>query len=692
MEMPDMTARRRSLLTCAAMAALAAAGAPGAVQAQETQLAQATVRPPYMDRIVVTATRSERELRENVGNIATIDEAELMLVGPHVASEVLNRLPGINVQRGSGQEHLTAIRSPVLSAGAGAGSFLYLEEGVPMRAAGFANVNGLFEANEEIAAGIEAIRGPGGALYGSNAVHGVINFLVRGPETEPGNYLEFSYGSFDRFTTQGWTSRTLDDEGSGYFVGFSGLSDGGYRADSGVDDQKVTARFDFNRGRMTTKTIISAVNINQETAGYAPDYEGPLRRSNPNPEAYRDVDAVRWSTRIDVEQDNGWTLSATPFARTNFMEFNQHFLPYGGTETNGHWSVGAQLAAYKEMERGGFIVGADVEYTEGFLREFQDRPSFGAFPQGFHYDYTVDATVIAPYAHLDRELTERLRLEAGLRYEMTDYEYVTNIPAGISGRFFVPADRSDDYGTLTPNIGLAYDFDEATIGWVRYVRGARAPQTTDAYRLQNRQVVGEIDTETLDSIEAGVRGERGSSVFELVGFYGYKKNFFFRDADGLNVADGETESYGIEASAAVDITDTLMLRGSGTLASHTYQFDRTVAAVGETIRSGDRIDTAPEFLLNAQLVWTPIENFTAELAWTHVSEYFTDAENLRTYPGHDVFDLRARWQVTDAINVFGAVRNLFDTEYAERADYGFGSDRYFPGEGQAFQVGFGASF
>src|SRR5690606_17997668 len=144
-----------------------------------------------------------------------------------------------------------------------------------------------------------------------------------------------------------------------------------------------------------------------------PDYRGPARRTNPNPEAYRDVDAVRWSTRVDVDMDNGWTLSATPFARTNFMEFNQHFLPYGGTETNGHWSLGAQLAAYKELARGSLILGTDIEYTEGFLREFQDRPSFGAFPQGWHYDYNVDATVIAPYVHLDHELTERLRLEAG---------------------------------------------------------------------------------------------------------------------------------------------------------------------------------------------------------------------------------------------------------------------------------------
>ena len=85
----------------------------------------------------------------------------------------------MNIQRGSGQEHLTAIRSPVLTGGAGAGSFLYLQDGVPLRAAGFANVNGLFESGIEFAGSAEVFKGPGPALYGSNAVHGLVNVQSR---------------------------------------------------------------------------------------------------------------------------------------------------------------------------------------------------------------------------------------------------------------------------------------------------------------------------------------------------------------------------------------------------------------------------------------------------------------------------------------------------------------------------------
>ena len=70
----------------------------------------------------------------------------IQAVAANHPAEILNTVPGVNVQMNSGQELLVAIRSPVLPAGAGQGSFLILENGIPTRAAGFGNVNALFEA------------------------------------------------------------------------------------------------------------------------------------------------------------------------------------------------------------------------------------------------------------------------------------------------------------------------------------------------------------------------------------------------------------------------------------------------------------------------------------------------------------------------------------------------------------------
>jgi outer membrane receptor protein involved in Fe transport len=61
---------------------------------------------------------------------------------------------------------------------------------VPIRPAGFCNINNLFEINSEQAARIEVLRGAGSALFGSNALHGAIN-VVTPITAEPGRlYVE----------------------------------------------------------------------------------------------------------------------------------------------------------------------------------------------------------------------------------------------------------------------------------------------------------------------------------------------------------------------------------------------------------------------------------------------------------------------------------------------------------------------
>ncbi|NWG91111.1 MAG: Plug domain-containing protein, partial [Parvularculaceae bacterium] len=107
------------------------------------------------DEIIVSAERRDSAKTEAPMSVSIIQGDEILRINADHPAEALNRSAGVLIHRGNGQEHLTAIRSPVLTSGAGAGSFLYLEDNVPLRAAGFANVNGLFEAHTEIAGRIE---------------------------------------------------------------------------------------------------------------------------------------------------------------------------------------------------------------------------------------------------------------------------------------------------------------------------------------------------------------------------------------------------------------------------------------------------------------------------------------------------------------------------------------------------------
>jgi len=644
--------------------------------------------------IVITGTRSQQPAADQAGNTAKLDGEEIAFIHADHMAEALNRLPGINIHRGNGAEHLTAIRSPVLTGGAGAGSFLYLENGVPMRAAGFANVNVLFEAHGEIAQAIEVVRGPGSSLYGSNAVHGLINVIPRAGEGTEG-FLEGLGGSFGRARVNGWVS---EESGAHQFVlGGTYLHEDGFRDDAGLDQTKMTTRHLWDGAVWRGDTVVSFTQLNQETAGFV---RGPnaydnsdLAQSNDDPEAFRDAYAFRVSSRWEREVSSGARLSLTPYARMNEMEFLMHFLPSEALEESGHASVGLLSALYLDVNGGEVIIGADAEWTNGFLRETQSLPSFGSFPQGVHYNYDVSATVLAGYIHSEWPIGDRFRLVAGARVEHTIFDYDNQTTNDTVGRYQRPADRRDTFTTFNPRAGLVADLNDHWTAFANYARGSRAPQTADLYRLQINQNLGEIDSETIDSFEVGIRRQAGPSWFEFTAYGMEKDNFFFRDTDGFNVSDGRTRHVGIEVAVEWPITDWFALAASGTYARHTYRFDNTVAVNStESIFSGDDVDTAPRTLGNLRLIWTPRDDIRGEVEWVHMGRYYTDASNAHLYPGHDLINLRLSWQVDDHWGAFIALRNATGTDYAERADYSFGSERYFPGEPRALELGISRRF
>lgn len=170
-----------------------------------------------------------------------------------------------------------------------------------------------------------------------------------------------------------------------------------------------------------------------------------------------------------------------------------------------------------------------------------------------------------------------------------------------------------------------------------------------------------------------------------------KSNFFFRDADGFNVSDGRTRHAGAEADVLAQLTNSLTFEGSAAYGRHTYRFDRPVQSTpqaSENIRLGDDVDTSPRWITNARLVWSPDASpFAAEVEWVRLGRYFADAANAALYPGHDVINLRGSWRFDGGVEAYAALRNAANTFYAERADFAFGEDRYFPAEGRVLTIG-----
>ncbi len=643
------------------------------------------------DEIIVSAERREAARSETPLSVSALGGDEILRINADHPAEALNRSAGVLIHRGNGQEHLTAIRSPVLTGGAGAGSFLYLEDGVPLRSAGFANVNELFEANTEIAGRIEIVRGPSGAAYGANAIHGVVNVLTRAPGDDFSYLAETTIDTIGRVKGRAFSADTIGRHG--FFGGVSLLDDPGFRDDSGADQQKISLRHDYDGESIRTRTVLAGYNLNQETAGFV---EGPgayrderLRRTNANSNAFRDAMGVRISSRIDLDISDGVTLSLTPYARWNDMAFLLHFFPSQALETNSHWSVGAQNALYVDRGKLSVIVGIDGEYTEGDLTEFQSIPTVFSYTQGLHYDYEVAASSLSPFASLSFALSPRLKATAAARLDYTGYDYENRTASGVVGRFLRPPSRDDDFTIVSPKFSLVYDAGGASL-YASYARGARPPQTTDLYRLQVNQTADPATPETIDAFELGVKGETGFLRYEAAGYFMWKRNFFFRDADGFNVNNGRTRHVGGEAEISANLPRGFALDGNVSYGRHSYRFDRPVLSLpqaSETISFGDDVDTAPRWIAGLRGRWAPGGRGSAEIEWAFLDDYFIDAANNAVYPGHSLVNLRGAWNISERLTATFALRNALGKLYAERGDFAFGSERYFPGEGRVAAFG-----
>ncbi|WP_382436080.1 TonB-dependent receptor [Glycocaulis abyssi] len=663
--------------------ALVLAAASGSAMAQDVPGGAAD------EVIVVSATRSAQVRDSSAVPVAVIEADTIRTVGAQHVAELLNRAPGVHIHRGNGAEHLTAIRSPVLSAGAGAGSFLYLEDGISLRAPAFANINGLFEAVDELAGRVEIIRGPGGAVYGSNALHGLVNVITPDPALAA-RRAELELGSYGRarVTAEASGATRLGD---GY-IGLSVRSEDGWRDDASLFRAGLQTRLDWGQGAMRWSARASMIHLEQETATFVNGFEAyrdeALSRRNSNPEAFRDARAFRASLHADHTLSALWSLSGAVYARSNDMEFRLHFLPSRALEFTGHDSIGAQSALTRQTARGSLTIGADGEWTRGYLIEDQTLPSFGAFPQGIHYDYDVEALTGAVFAMGRHALTDVLEIEGGARLETTRFDYTNNTDDGATGRFLRLPDRSDSFTTFAPHAGLVWRFADNWRAFARAARGVRAPQTDELYRLQPGQEIDNIEPEVLDSLEAGLRLSRPDGLaLELTAFTMVKRNVFFRDADGINVTDGRTTHEGVEIEGVWPLTDRLTLSGALIWAIHNYDFDRTAGQAFEVIERGNRVDTAPEWLWNLRANWQPVDAVRLEAEWVHVGEYFADAANDAVYSGHHLLNLRGAMQVRGGVELFASLRNAANTRYAERADFAFGGYRYFPGEPRTVSVG-----
>ncbi len=133
------------------------------------------------EQIVVTATKTEKEISGVTASVDVITNEEIESIGAANLKEIFEKTPGISLQYGTFPAASSASKSSVSIRGIGANGTLFLLDG--RRLAG--EVKNPYDL-DRIPAGmierIEVIKGPMSVLYGADAIGGVINIITKKPE------------------------------------------------------------------------------------------------------------------------------------------------------------------------------------------------------------------------------------------------------------------------------------------------------------------------------------------------------------------------------------------------------------------------------------------------------------------------------------------------------------------------------
>jgi len=665
--------------------------------------------------LTVTATRQAIPLGESPYSVGVIDQESISFTRPTHPSELLGQVPGVAISVTNGEGHQTAIRqgfttSPV---------YLFLEDGIPVRATGNFNHNALYEVNIPSAASVEVLRGPASALYGSDAIGGVVNVITRSPSTRAG---------FDASLESGqWSYRRLlagADTGAGSAgalrLDLNTTRTEGWRDKTGYERLSLNMRWDSQLPQGTrVRTAVAMTSIDQDTGAnsalpldlYINDPTVNLRSP-----AYRKVEALRVSSAFEHDLGGGQQISLTPYLRRNTMDLNgsYNFTGDARIEQTEVTSTGV-LAAYRrdfdDTYRSRLIIGLDLDRSPSkrletkitLSSQVHPRASGSADPNlrslysqftGYTlgarmYDYEVEYRQVSPYMHWEFSPLSVLRLNLGLRRDQSSYALENLANPGyfsVSGReYFLPARAQADFSRWVAKLGAVYAMSSGLQWYASYNQGFRTPSESQLFRggrsaaaptlaarqaeaLALFQAASQLKAIKAEQFEWGIRATDKLYQAEAVVYQLTKSDDLLsqRDSTGYTVQtnNGSTQHRGIELSLGASLSPAWRLDLAASYARHRYEN----WSIGGVSLAGKTIESSPRTLANFRLSGRPATALKAQLEWVHVGSYFLDQANqFGKYPGHGLWNLRMQWALQSDVSLLLRLMNLTDKRYADSA-------------------------
>lgn len=692
--------------------------AAGLVLAAASSLPLAGAQPAapaitQLSAFTVTGTREKAPLAETPASIGAIESRIIRETAPLHPGQLLGQVPGVAVAVTNGEGHTTAIRQPFTTSPV----YLFLEDGIPVRATGFFNHNALYEVNLPLAGGVEVVRGPGTALHGSDAIGGIVNVLSRAPLRERHAALAAELGAFG---TRRWLAGGGGalDESSEARADLNLTRVDGWRDRTGYERQSANVRVDYRLDAHTViKTIVGGSRIEQATGANSPlPFDDYLHRPARNlmPIAFRQVSALRASVEFERQLGSGM-IAVIPYLRANAMElnatFNLSFDPRIDDTENRSFGLLAKWRKNFPLLRARLIAGADLDYSPGSRREDNllvtrsgtgAATSYTAWTRGTRiYDYDVTFRSASPYLHAEVSPLAPLRVTAGLRYDALRYEMENRLPAGVvaaqvhgATRFYGQlGDAQVRFSRLSPKLGATWALTPRAHVYASHNLGFRAPSEGQLFRaghdasagnaLARAQLALGLAPIKAEQSEIGLRGGRGGWSWNLVAYDLTKRDDLVSQRDlatnvTTSVNAGRTSHRGVELGLGVKLAESLRLDTALSHARHVYDDWRTAAADF----SGREIESAPRLLANTRLTWRPAAAALLLLEWVRTGAYWLEASNSAAfgkYPGHDLVNVRASHALTRRIGVFARVMNVADRRFAESASVSSNTRVFSPG-------------
>lgn len=152
--------------------------------------------PKYEEQVVVTASKVEQQLINAPATVSVINQQALASRSAADYATLFRTVPGVNVSQTSAREVNITSRGATSTLST---SQLALIDGRSMYLDFFGFIAWDFlPVNFNEVKQIEVIRGPASAVWGANAMSGVVNIITKSPRELNGTSVAVGFGNFDR--------------------------------------------------------------------------------------------------------------------------------------------------------------------------------------------------------------------------------------------------------------------------------------------------------------------------------------------------------------------------------------------------------------------------------------------------------------------------------------------------------------